>query len=155
MLKRYFSRKQELQIQWEKETILILYSSAAVRQHTMFTRNQRGGSQRDEILRSVGVLCKNEVTKYILSRQNPLMDWSRAPAASACLQPPNSAKAALRYPAEALSNCKCISRKCSFGACSSPEEGRIRQAGVVSCPLLNCCLQAKNTSRMGLPLPVF
>lgn len=155
MLKWYFRRKQELEIRWEKENILILYSSTAVRQHTMFTRNQRRGSQRDEILRSVGVLCKNEVTKYILSRQNPLMGWSRALSGSACLQSPNSAKAALLYPAEALSNCKCISRKCLSGACSSPEEGHIRKACVLLCPLLNCYMQAKNTSWMGLPLPVF
>lgn len=155
MFKWYFSKKQELEMQWEKENILILYSSTAVRQQTMFTRNQRCGSQHDEILRSVGVLSKNEVTKYILSRQNPLMDWSRAPSISACLQPPNSAKAALRYPAEALSNCKCISRKYLSGACSSPKEGHVRKAGVLSCPLLKCCLQAKNTSWMGLPLPVF
>lgn len=155
MFKWYFSKKQELEIQWEKENILILCSSTAVRQHTMFTRNQRRGSQHDEILRSVGVLSKNEVTKYILSRQNPLTDWSRALSVSACLQPPNSAKAALHYPAAAFSNCKCISRKCLSGACSSPEEGHVRKAGVLSCPSRNCCLQGKNTSWMGLPLPVF
>lgn len=32
----------------------------------------------------MGVLCKNEVTKHILSRQNPLMDYKQS-SLSICL----------------------------------------------------------------------
>lgn len=51
--KGYFCRKQELRSQRGKENILVLYSSAAVTRQTMFTRNQRRGSQHDEIANKI------------------------------------------------------------------------------------------------------
>lgn len=89
---------------------------------------RRGSSTTRSRAESVGVLSEDEVTKHILSRQNPLADY-KASSLSICLFTSLSLSTGLPCTALALSHRKGIRKNPYLEQGAGPGEGRGRKAG--------------------------